>query len=389
MSDQGSAAAGADARRAEVGSKLAAVRSLLGRRGFEAAALSSRRNFAWLTGGGDSHVVRAGDAGVATILVTADGAVVLTPVNEAARILEEEIGGLGMEVVALPWEDPTALEREIASRTVAPPPSRASGSGRARVEAMRPVAPTVADDAALEADLRHLRSRLSEVEIDRLAAVAADASRAMTATINAARPGETEAVVAARLAVALADAGMSAPVLLAASDERIVRYRHPIPKPKPIERSLMLVVVAERGGLHAALTRMAWLRGRPDEETLRRYRACARIDTALREATVPGRSLAGILAAGIGAYGQEGFPDEWRLHHQGGTIGYAPRETIATPDGTEIAEDGMAFAFNPSITGAKAEETFALRRDGTREVLTHDPAWPLDADGRPAILVRD
>lgn len=356
-----------DARRAEVASKVARLREVLAARRLAAAALSSRRNVAWLTAGADSHVVRASQDGVLTLLVTATDVVAIAPVNEMPRMRAEELGGLDIETVEVPWEAADGVPRAIAARSPEP----------------------VADDAALEADLRSLRSRLSPAEQERLAAIGALAAEAMTDTFAETRRGDLESVVAARLAGRLAEAGASAPVLLAASDERIVPFRHPIPKPKPIETSLMLVVVAERGGLHAAVTRMGWLRGRPDGETLARYRASARIDAALREATGPGRTLAEVLAAGVRAYAGEGFPDEWRLHHQGGTIAYQPRETIATPAASETIEAGMAFAFNPSITGAKAEETFLLRSDGRREIVTRDPRWPSEPDGGPAVLLAE
>jgi hypothetical protein len=44
--------------------------------------------------------------------------------------------------------------------------------------------------------------------------------------------------------------------------------------------------------------------------------------------------------------------------------GYAAREVIATPETRQAIEVGQAFAWNPSITGAKAEETFVLTEDG-------------------------
>lgn len=354
-----------DARRAEMAAKVARLREVLAARQLGAAALSARRNVAWLTAGADAHVVRASEDGVLTLLVTATDVVAIAAVNEVPRLRDEELAGLDIETLEVPWEAADGVARTIARRSREP----------------------VADDASLELDLRRLRSRLSPAEQDRLAAIGVLAAEAMTDTFAEARPGDLESVVAARLAGRLAAAGASAPVLLAASDERILRFRHPIPKPKPIGSSLMLVVVAERGGLHAAVTRMAWLRGRPDEDLLARYRACARIDAALREATRPGRTLADVLAAGIRAYAAEGFADEWRLHHQGGTIAYQPRETIATPVASDTIEAGMAFAFNPSITGAKAEETFVLREDGRREVVTLDARWPSAADGGPALLL--
>jgi len=83
-----------------------------------------------------------------------------------------------------------------------------------------------------------------------------------------------------------------------------------------------------------------------------------------QEATRPGRTLADAFDDCRRFYAEAGFPDEWRLHHQGGITGYASREVIATPHTEVPIEAGQAFAWNPSITGAKAEETFVLAEDG-------------------------
>jgi Xaa-Pro dipeptidase len=86
------------------------------------------------------------------------------------------------------------------------------------------------------------------------------------------------------------------------------------------------------------------------------------------EVTRPGRSLAEAFEGCQRLYAEAGFPDEWRLHHQGGMTGYASREVIATPN-TEIPiETGQAFSWNPSITGAKAEDTFVLTDEGAEVV---------------------
>jgi len=84
----------------------------------------------------------------------------------------------------------------------------------------------------------------------------------------------------------------------------------------------------------------------------------------MRAATVPGRTLADVFDDCRGFYADAGHPDGWRHHHQGGLTGYRSREVIAAPGGpTEITE-GQAFAWNPSLPGAKAEETFLLTPAG-------------------------
>ena len=64
-----------------------------------------------------------------------------------------------------------------------------------------------------------------------------------------------------------------------------------------------------------------------------------------------------------------GFPDEWRDHHQGGSIGYQPRERVALPGDTTVIEAGMALAWNPSIAGVKAEDTIVIV-DGVARTVT-------------------
>src|SRR4051794_13495982 len=71
--------------------------------------------------------------------------------------------------------------------------------------------------------------------------------------------------------------------------------------------------------------------------------------------------------------GNAGYPGEWQLHHQGRTTGYGSREVIATPSTLDCIEVGQSFAWNPSITGAKCEETFVVTAEGA-ELVTCLPS---------------
>ncbi|MGZ3950890.1 MAG: M24 family metallopeptidase, partial [Flavisolibacter sp.] len=121
----------------------------------------------------------------------------------------------------------------------------------------------------------------------------------------------------------------------------------------------------------------------------------ARIDAAMISATRPGRSLGEIFQTTMKEYALSGYPDEWRLHHQGGPAGYEPREYIARPGASEKVLLGQVYAWNPSITGTKSEDTILVTETGN-EILTSISGWPVisvdvygDSLERPAILILD
>ena len=318
---------------------------LMDRNSLGAVVLRRPENFAWYTGGGNSRVEYAAPEGVADVVVTPEREWVLTSTIEAPRMRAEEVPRF--QVVDYPWhEGPDGALRELVG------------------------------DAALGADVRlaeardvshevsALRRVLDSAAIDRLRAVGADLTDALAEVAAALAPGVTEHTAAGHLAEACRSRGLVPTVLLAATHERIARHRHPLPTGARLERRAMIVASAQRGGLYANLTRIVWL-GEPDREVARRQFACDDILARTREeATRPGRTLAEAFDDVRRFYAEAGFPDEWRLHHQGGITGYASREVIATPHTHVEIEPGMAFAWNPSITGAKAEETFVLTEAG-------------------------
>ena len=235
-------------------------------------------------------------------------------------------------------------------------------------------APLGADSPAegardVSGEISPLRRVLDADAVERYRRVGADAVAAMSEAAGSLSSDTDELEAAAALAAACRRRGLFAPVLLAASEARFARYRHPIPRGGPLGRRAMLVVCAERGGLYANLTRVLDFE-EPDGETRRRQEACETVLRRMREeATRPGRTLADAFADCERFYAEEGFEGAWRDHHQGGTTGYASREVIATPGTQHEIEAGHAFAWNPSLVGAKAEETFVLTGAGP-QVLT-------------------
>jgi antitoxin VapB len=100
-------------------------------------------------------------------------------------------------------------------------------------------------------------------------------------------------------------------------------------------------------------------------------------------------TLGDIFSKAAATYAATGFPDEWQKHHQGGTAGYEPREYLAVPGSTDRVIVGQAYAWNPSITGYKSEDTI-LVGETQNQILTEIPNWPgmiIDGIARPSILV--
>ena len=256
-----------------------------------------------------------------------------------------------MEVVEHPWyEEPAALLRELA--------------GGAGVGTDFPC--TSGPD--LSAEISPLRYVLDPDAIDLYRDLGEDTVIAVSEAAASVSPDTDELDAAAQLSAACLGRGMFAPVLLAASEERLVRHRHPVPHGGALGKQAMLVVCAERGGLFVSLTRMIYFQD-PDPQTASRQEACEEVLRRMREETThEGSTLAQAFEDCRRFYAEAGFPGGWKDHHQGGMTGYASREIIATPGTQQEVKVGQAFAWNPSLVGAKAEETFVLGPDGP-EVL--------------------
>jgi len=243
----------------------------------------------------------------------------------------------------------------------------------------------------LSHEIASIRSHLTPEEGERYRTLGRFCAQGMRQAIDVVKPGMSEYEIAAALAQSVESKGVQVVVNLIATDERIFSYRHPLPTAKKLRNYAMLVLCGRKWGLICSVTRLVHFDPLPDE-VRRKAEAVARIDAEMIAATRPDRTLGDVFSRAQSAYAAAGFPDEWKLHHQGGSAGYAPREVTATPGSTEPILVGQAFAWNPSITGAKSEDTI-LVGEGSNEIITEMTDWPsIDVKvgdqivKRPAIL---
>lgn len=357
--------------------KCSRVRHLLHELELDALALTSQANFAWLTSGADNHVGLATEAGNAVAVVTRDRAFVICDNIEWPRVLEEETVALGLDTIHYPWWEGGVEERITAL----------VGSDNWAADSALGARP------ALDGRLAPLRAILNNQEIESYRQLGRFTAMALEMAASRLEAGQTEEEAAGMIAGLIVSKGVYPGVILVASDQRLEKYRHPIPKAKRIEKTCMLVVGARWRGLVASATRIVSF-GQPPAGMLERHRAVCTVDAAFLAATIPGETVGDAFRAGLEAYREAGYPDEWMMHHQGGPTGYKAREYRALSQSKDVIQLNQAFAWNPSIAGTKSEDT-VLAREPFPEVLTVSEDWPAieveSAAGvvrRPDILVK-
>lgn len=321
-------------------------------------------SFAWLTGG-DNVVSRGGSVGVAAAGYDGDSFRAVTNNIEAQRLLDEELPD-AFSVETFQWYE-SDLAEALESRS--PNPAAADF-----------------DVPGFEAvDASAVRQPLTGGDVDLYRALGHEAAAAMESVARELEPEDTEHEVAAALRIGLESRDIRAPVSLVGGSERAPRYRHYTPKHVELGDYALLSVTAERDGLFASLTRTVafdepdWLAERTEKAMTVSSTALAATQAVARE----GGTAGDVFGHVQDAYAAVDYPDEWQLHHQGGAAGYAGREWKATPTSEATVYAPMAYAWNPTVQGAKAEDTVLVTDEGF-EVLTTTGNWEtraVDAEG--------
>ena len=336
--------------------------------------INTQHNFAWLTGGGSNGIDLSRENGAGFLVVTAKGKRCVIANNiEIGRLLAEEISPEDFEPIEIGWQ----AERDAQVVIHA---ARRAISGEIGCDVGFP------DTRWIEPSIAACRFELLPEEIERYRELGRAAGRALQNVVPRLETGLTEKQIARIVRDELARDDIFSIVTLVAADERIALYRHPIPADNVWTNTLLIVVCARRHGLVASLSRMICA-GDVPSDLQRRTEAAAAVNAALYSATTVGASSSELYTAAAVAYGEQGFADEINKHHQGGACGYRTRDWVAHPDGGEIIKPNQAFAWNPSITGTKTEETAILGPDGL-EIITAFEGFPTIAtfvDGREYI----
>ena len=333
----------------EVGVKEERLRRLMETTGLEGILLKKQPNFSWLTAGGLNMVGIATEMGMTSLLVTRKGRYLIANRIEAPRMMDEEgLAELGFELLEHEWyEDREAeLVRKVAGNL-----------NRVGADA------GFADCQNVDAEIRKLRYSLTEGEIDRYLFLGEKLSQGLERVMVGIRPGDTECEIAGKVGAEVWKDRIDPTGFQVAADDRVYTYRHPIPTKRMIKRYVMVCVNARYKGLITTVTRIVHF-GRPDPKLLAQFEDNNTIECRMIEATRPGVSASVPLEAGLRAYKELGYEEQWKLHNQGGAMGYGARDIRVTPTTKDRIEENQAFCWNPSISGTKTEDGFIATKKG-------------------------
>ncbi len=336
------------------------IKNLMKENGLEALLLGTRANFLWATGGKRNDVIKNEDTCLAYLFFTENSKYLIASSSDMDRIKEEELFGLGFETVTYNWYDQSFADaiKKIGNYTKIGNDFYHQGF------------------LNIEGKLAKERINLSSTEIEKISRLCREYTRIFTDFCQGLKKGEKENEIAAELNYICSKAKINLPVLMVGSDNRIYKYKHPVPTDKKIDKYVLIATVAERDGLNASISRSIYF-GDPPKGLIERIKAVNYIESFYYSCSNPGQALGNIINKGKEIYSKLGYSGQWEKHTQGGLIGYKPREFLATQGSNIKISPGNALSWNPTLEGAKAEDMILVKDEGINQ-LSIDKRWPYE-----------
>ncbi|QTM99151.1 M24 family metallopeptidase [Sediminibacillus dalangtanensis] len=334
--------------------------------------LTLQKNISWLTNG-RSFINTASEKSPASILVTKTKIALFVNNIEAERLIEEEFDLKFDYTEVFPWYEPKQFELLLSNYVD-------------KQELLL--------DLQVEEQLLQVRTILTGEDREEVQIQGRLTGEAIEQVAFELKQGESEYQLAGRLAKCCLDRGLEPIVNLAAVDDRAFKRRHPLPTSNRLERYTMLVVCTRKKGKVVSASRLVHF-GEPSDTIKERHRGVIAVDSRLIAATQQGVDFQTLYELMKTAYSDAGYPEEWKYHHQGGLSGYNTRERLLLPEHADhVVQTGQVFAWNPSITGVKSEDTILVGGNGS-EIVSYTGNYPMlevkagnKVVERPDILIR-
>lgn len=357
--------------------KVEKIRKALVASAFDMAVISRRDNFFWLTGS-ESGVCLNGDYIPAFFIVTQSQTYIVGNNMDVYRIREEALDGLeAVEIISVKWYESI--------------PEKIRGILEAKKVVSDSHVPNTVENRKFFTALQY---PFSDEEIEDYREASREAEAALCKVTKEIRPGMTENEIRYLLEAEYAARKMQGIVFIIGSDERIQKYRHCVATDKKIERLVMLAPACQKYGLTVPITRMIYFGDSLPRDLAAKYETLCRMEAATLRMCRPGSRFADILEMQKALYQENGYPEEWEKHCQGGITGYIVNDASYALNPTARIVENQAFNWYLTISGAKVEETVLAGSEKT-EILTHLHGWPdkeYESDGfrvrLPQILLK-
>jgi antitoxin VapB len=345
--------------------RIQPLRDLMKAKGLDAFVLRRNPNLAWAIAG-RAHVPTTIDMACFDLIITHDSATAITNVVEAPRLIAEELPG-EVTVKTIKWSE---------GRDPLLPNGSKVGSDQPG-----------ADRIDLGVEVEMMRASLIESDLARFQDICIDAAVALGNAMKQVESTDREIDVAGLITHSLWQADLEIAFLGVAGQERVHKFRPPLPTDSVVGNRVSASICAKRKGLIASVTRIVTF-GEVTDQMIADYTSIFKVEAALLDATIVGNSFSDPINAAIAAYPANGFDaDEWTKHHQGGPTGFLPRDWPANQTSARLIQSNQPIAWNPTGKGWKAEDTIVATNSGVK-LLSIDPEWPaFEVKGRSRAFI--
>ena len=340
--------------------RLQPLRELMKAKGLDAFVLRRNPNLAWAIAG-RAHVPTTIDMACFDLIITQESATAITNVVEAPRLIAEELPS-EITVQTIKWSEGRDPLLPTGSKVGSDQP------GGDRVD--------------LGVEVEMIRASLIESDLARFKEICVDAAVALGNAMKQVESTDREIDVAGLITHSLWQADLEIAFLGVAGQDRVHKFRHPLPTDEVVGNRVSASICAKRKGLIASVTRIITF-GEVTNQMVSDYTSIYKVEAALLDATIVGKPFSDPINAAIAAYPANGFDaDEWTKHHQGGPTGFLPRDWPANQSTVRLIAPNQPIAWNPTGKGWKAEDTIVATDSGVK-LLSNDPDWPtFEVNGR-------
>jgi Xaa-Pro dipeptidase len=352
-------------REKDFSNKIEAVRNILKEKGFDGVEIKSQANFSFLTRG-RGFIGLASTAACGSLFITLDRICLVSENIEIMRLYKEQLNANpSVEPIGYPWhesEKRDAVVKEITAGL------------------------KLATEQELEAEIFKIRSLLSPYDREEFAKLSSETAVLIEETCMNIQKGVSDYELAGEISNKLWRNNIEPITILIAFDQRALDYRHPVMAGAKLENYALVGVCGRRNGLIVSISRDVLLEN--DAEMVRKHEKCAMVNAAFLSGLKQGNSLEKVFEKGLMEYEKQGYPFEYKEHHQGGLTGFIPRELRANVGCTHLVRENEAYAFNPTIQGSKCEDTVLVTETGI-DVMTYTGNYAYvtcDIDGEKFVV---